>query len=122
VAEEGLDHQMPMPLDVPPPEALRTQFELLEETGHTVPENVRKFWARERPLEIKPVNVEHYTSREKLPPRQNVWVRMTGAVPDAWRALQGWFREGVRFYSGDAAGFQADPALGVAPAPADPAA
>lgn len=87
VDEDGLEHQMPMPLDVPPPEALRSQFELLEETGHAVPDAVRKFWARERPLEIRPVNVEHYTSREKLPPRQNVWVRMTGPVPDD-RALQ----------------------------------
>ena len=26
--------------------------------------------------------LEHYTTREKLPPRQNVWVRMTGPVPD----------------------------------------
>jgi acyl-CoA thioesterase-2 len=47
-----------------------------------VPETIRKFWARERPLEIRPVNIEHYTSREKLPPRQNVWVRMNGTVPD----------------------------------------
>lgn len=82
IEEEGLEHQMPMPFDVPPPEKLRSQFELLEETGHEVPETVRKFWARERPLEIKPVNIEHYTSREKLPPRQNVWVRVNGAVPD----------------------------------------
>jgi acyl-CoA thioesterase-2 len=82
IEEEGLEHQMPMPLDVPPPEKLRSQFELLEETGHEVPETVRKFWARERPLEIKPVNIEHYTSREKLPPRQNVWVRVNGSVPD----------------------------------------
>ncbi|TYR33998.1 acyl-CoA thioesterase II [Mesorhizobium microcysteis] len=82
IEEEGLEHQMPMPLDVPPPEQLRSQFELLEETGHEVPETVRKFWARERPLEIKPVNIEHYTSREKLPPRQNVWVRVNGSVPD----------------------------------------
>ena len=80
--EVGLEHQMPMPLDVPPPEGLRTQFELIEQLGHRIPEAVRKFWARERPLEIKPVNIEHYTSREKLPPHQNVWVRMTGTVPD----------------------------------------
>lgn len=82
IEEEGLEHQMPMPLDVPPPEKLRSQFELLEQTGHEVPETVRRFWARERPLEIKPVNIEHYTSREKLPPRQNVWVRVNGSVPD----------------------------------------
>lgn len=82
VEEDGMEHQMPMPLDVPGPETLRNQIELLQETGHVVPDAVRKFWARERPLEIRPVNVEHYTSRDKLPPRQNVWVRMTGVVPD----------------------------------------
>ena len=82
IEEHGLEHQMPMPLDVPGPEKLRSQIELLQEAGHTVPESVRKFWARERPLEIKPVNIEHYTTREKLPPRQHVWVRASGEVPD----------------------------------------
>lgn len=87
VDEEGPEHQIPMPHDVPPPEDLKTQFELLQEIGAQIPENVRRFWARERPLEIKPVNIEHYTTRDKLPPRQNVWVRMTGDVPDE-RELQ----------------------------------
>ena len=80
--EKGFEHQMPMPLDVPQPEDLRSYFELLEESGHAIPEAVRKFWARERPLEIRPVNVEHYTSNKKLEPRQNVWMRVTGEVPD----------------------------------------
>jgi acyl-CoA thioesterase-2 len=87
VDEPGLEHQMPVPLDVPGPELLKTQFELIEESGHVMPENIRRFWARERPLEIKPVNVEHYVTRKKLDPRQHVWVRMTGEVPDE-RALQ----------------------------------
>jgi len=87
IGEDGLEHQMPMPLDVPEPETLRSQFELLETSGHAIPDAVRNFWARERPLEIRPVNVEHYTSRHKLPPCQNVWVRVTGAVPDD-RCLQ----------------------------------
>lgn len=87
VQEEGLEHQMPIPLDVPPPETLRTQRELLEAFGDRVPENIRKYWARERPLEVKPVNFEHYTTREKLPPTQNVWVRTVGPVHDD-RAIQ----------------------------------
>lgn len=78
--EEGLDHQFVMPDDVPPPSSLKTQRELLEQAEH-VPEDIRRFWARERPLEIKPVNLDHYTSREKLPPRQNIWLRTTGPVP-----------------------------------------
>ena len=81
VDENGLEHQLPMPLDVPPPEELQDQRELLEKASH-VPEAIRRFWARERPLELKPVNTRHYESRDKLPPRQNVWIRLTGPVPE----------------------------------------
>ncbi len=86
VEEKGLEHQFAMPDDVPPPESLKTQRELLED-AENVPENIRRFWARERPLEIRPVNLDHYTSREKLPPRQNIWLRTTGPVP-ADRTMQ----------------------------------
>ena len=87
VDEEGLEHQLPMPLDMPEPESLPSQVELLEMTGHPIPDNIRNFWSRDRPLEIRPVNTEHYTSSEKLPPRQNVWIRVRGEVPDD-RCLQ----------------------------------
>ena len=86
VDEQGLEHQVAMPRGVPGPERLKTQRELLDHAEH-VPEIIRRYWARERPLEIKPVTLEHYTSREKLPPEQNIWLRTTGAVP-ADRALQ----------------------------------
>jgi acyl-CoA thioesterase-2 len=66
---------------------LKDQRQLLEETGERVPENIRKFWARERPMELKPANVEHYTSRDRLAPRQNVWLRVLGKVP-ADRGIQ----------------------------------
>lgn len=82
VDEDGAEHQMPMPLDVPPPEQLLTQRELMDSMGDAVPEVVRKFWARDRPVEIKPVNIAHYTTRDPLPPRQNVWIRTLGKVPD----------------------------------------
>lgn len=80
--EKGLEHQMDNVLDVPEPETLKSQTELIEMMGDNVPEAIRKFWARERPLEIKPVMFEHYTTRKKLAPQQNVWVRTTGEVPD----------------------------------------
>jgi acyl-CoA thioesterase-2 len=81
VEERGLDHQMPMPPDVPAPETLLSQHDLLKTMAH-IPEAIRKFWARERPLDIRPVNLEHYSSRDRLPPRQNVWIRLTGPVPE----------------------------------------
>ncbi|WP_421915598.1 acyl-CoA thioesterase II [Mesorhizobium sp.] len=86
VDEKGLEHQFTLPDGVPPPEGLQTQRQLLEKAEH-VPEAIRRFWARERPLELRPVNLEHYESRDKLPPRQNVWIRLAGLVPDD-RALQ----------------------------------
>ena len=79
--EPGLEHQFPMPSDVPPPEDLKSQRELLEHM-EGVPDTIRRFWARDRPLELKPIHLEHYVSREKLPPRQSVWIRATGPVPD----------------------------------------
>lgn len=84
--ERGLEHQVAMPLDVPAPETLQSHVELLQHAPH-LPEAVRRFWSRERPLDIRPVNVEHYSSRDKLPPQQYVWMRLKGEVPDE-RSIQ----------------------------------
>lgn len=82
VDEDGLDHQFPMPLNVPPPDALGTQQELIAKFGDRVPEGIRRYWERDRPIEMKPVMLEHYTSREKLAPEQKIWIRTTGPVPE----------------------------------------
>ncbi|HVW55191.1 MAG TPA: acyl-CoA thioesterase II [Rhizobiaceae bacterium] len=87
VEEPGLDHEIAMPSDIPRPETLKTQRELISDPGLNVPDAIRRYWARERPLEIRPVQMEHYTSREQLPPRQQVWLRLQGPVPDD-RGLQ----------------------------------
>jgi acyl-CoA thioesterase-2 len=80
IPEQGLNHQVTMP-DVPQPETLASQRELIAQLGDGVPEQIRRFWQRERPIEIRPVIVEHYTSREKLEPVQHVWVRLAGKPP-----------------------------------------
>ncbi|MDW6022024.1 acyl-CoA thioesterase II [Mesorhizobium sp. BAC0120] len=80
--EGGLDHQLPMPLDVPHPDTLMDVRELIATFGDRVPDNIRRYWQRDRPIEMKPVILEHYTSREKLPPVQQIWIRFTGPVPD----------------------------------------
>jgi acyl-CoA thioesterase-2 len=85
--EEGLEHQVAMPLDVPEPDSLMTQQELIGHFGDSVPEGISRYWERPRPVEMKPVMLKHYTSREKLEPKQNIWIRTTGPVP-ADRALQ----------------------------------
>lgn len=87
VNEEGLEHQVSMPLGVAPPDRLLSQRELMRKFGDAVPEGIKRYWERDRPIEMKPVMLQHYTSREKLEPQQNIWIRTTGPVP-ADRALQ----------------------------------
>ncbi|RUU27458.1 acyl-CoA thioesterase II [Mesorhizobium sp. M6A.T.Ce.TU.002.03.1.1] len=85
--EVGLEHQVAMPQDVPAPDTLLSQRELIGKFGEAVPDGIRRYWERDRPIEMKPVMLEHYTSREKLEPKQNIWIRTTGPVP-ADRATQ----------------------------------
>lgn len=85
--EEGLEHQFDMPDGVPDPDSLRNRKDLIADSDFPMPEPIRKFWQHDRPIDMKPVMLEHYISRKKLPPRQQVWVRATGPVPDD-RALQ----------------------------------
>jgi acyl-CoA thioesterase-2 len=78
--EAGLEHQMAMP-DVPLPEDLPSEKQLAEQYIDHAPENVRRYWQRDRPIELRPLDLKHYVSREKLEPRQNIWFRATGPLP-----------------------------------------
>jgi acyl-CoA thioesterase-2 len=80
VEEEGLDHQIPMP-PVAPPEELMGEKEFKELFLAQAPAVVRKYWSQDRPIEIRPVSLEHYLTKEKLEPRQHIWVRAVGDVP-----------------------------------------
>ncbi|MEM9108016.1 MAG: acyl-CoA thioesterase II, partial [Pseudomonadota bacterium] len=79
--EPGLSHQINMP-DVPMPETLIGEADLKEKYLKNAPDNVRRYWERERPIEMRPVSLTHYISPEKLEPVQNIWVRANGTVPD----------------------------------------
>ena len=48
----------------------------------SAPEPVRRYWERERPLELRPVDLRHYLSRDPLEPGQQVWLRATAPLPD----------------------------------------
>lgn len=67
---------------VPMPETLPGEQELKEKFLVHAPEAIRRYWERPRPIEIRPVSLEHYFSRAKASPKQDVWVKAVGAVPD----------------------------------------
>jgi acyl-CoA thioesterase II len=80
-AEEGLTHQMPMP-DIPAPEDLPDEEDVFKTYMEKAPDNIKAYFRRERPIELRPVNMEHYISNKKLDPVQHVWVRTTAPLPD----------------------------------------
>ena len=80
IAKQGLEHQFSMP-DVALPETLMSDSELLAAFGSKLPKAVQSSWARKRPIEFKPVSLEHFTSNEKLPPVQRIWMRAKGEMP-----------------------------------------
>ncbi|MGN6550500.1 MAG: acyl-CoA thioesterase II [Pararhizobium sp.] len=81
IDEDGFEHQMAMP-ETPAPETLMGEEEIKAHFLDRAPENIRRYWQRERPIEIRPLSLAHYVSREKLKPEQRVWVRTTGPVPN----------------------------------------
>lgn len=81
VEEPGYDHQMPMP-DVPMPEELPDRDAMRDHILPHMPAPVRAYYERERPIEIRPVELERYASSEKMPPRFNVWIRAMEPLPD----------------------------------------
>ncbi len=82
VAEVGLSHQAKMP-DVPMPEALPTEAQMKERIWPVMPEPVRRYYERERPIELRPVELGRYLGEKNPEGRFNVWIRATGRLPDA---------------------------------------
>jgi acyl-CoA thioesterase-2 len=79
--EPGLDHQMPAP-DVPKPDALPSEAEVKQHVLPQLPEAVRRYYARERPIELRPVEFGRYIGQKVTDGRFNVWIRATGRLPD----------------------------------------
>ena len=85
--EQGFEHALPMP-DVPPPEALPSAAERVAELIEALPKDMRDYWQRENPIELRPVDVSRYLSREPHPPLQQIWLRANGPLPDDPRLHQ----------------------------------
>jgi len=81
VAEEGMAHQAKMP-NVPQPEALPPEAEIRARILPLMPDPVRRYYERERPIEIRPVEYGRYLGEKNDEGRFNVWIRTTGKLPD----------------------------------------
>jgi acyl-CoA thioesterase-2 len=79
--EPGFDHQAKMP-DVPKPDQLPGEAEIKQSTLPMMPDPVRRYFERERPIELRPVEFERYLGKKYEDGRFHVWIRTTGKLPD----------------------------------------
>ena len=82
VPEIGLEHQISMP-DVPAPEQLKSEQEWRMEILPDIPEQVRGWFLRARPIEFRPVEPPNRFAKGKHPPRQIVWFRAVAPLPES---------------------------------------
>lgn len=79
--EAGHEHQTPMP-DVLPPEKLASQLELRERWINQCPPKLRAGYLRDLAIEFKPVEPMNPFEPERREPRQYLWFRAAGRLPD----------------------------------------
>jgi acyl-CoA thioesterase II len=79
--EDGYEHQAKMP-DVPTPEQLPSEAEIRERFLPMMPDPVRRYYERERPIELRPVEFQRYMGKKIEDARFHVWIRTTGKLPD----------------------------------------
>ncbi|WP_231599671.1 MULTISPECIES: acyl-CoA thioesterase II [unclassified Salinibacterium] len=77
--DEGLDHQIDMPADLPDPESLPTTAESLASVDHPV----ARYWASERPFDMRYVTSPIFMSVDGgSVAHQAVWIKSVGPMPD----------------------------------------
>ncbi|MDO9443048.1 MAG: acyl-CoA thioesterase II [Beijerinckiaceae bacterium] len=84
IEEDGLEHSLAMP-EVPPPDSLPGVEELKRALGAQIPDGVRRYLDRERPIEFRPVDASRYSpnaARAARRPSQQIWMRASGRLPD----------------------------------------
>ena len=80
-SEPGLGHHAPMP-DVPPPEGLRSELDILREEAGRIPESVREVLTQDRPIDFRQVDpCDPFDPKPRAPVR-HTWVKTVGPLDD----------------------------------------
>jgi len=81
IAEKGFEHQAPMP-NVPAPETLVNELELIRGMADRIPESVRQVLTQDRPIDFRPVSPIDPYQPEKREPVRHLWLRAIDRLPD----------------------------------------
>jgi len=85
VVEPGIDHQLPM-VEVPDPETLTPELDLIRANAHLIPEPIRAIWTQDRPIDLRLISPRNpFVPGEAVGPveaRRAVWFRVVDRIPD----------------------------------------
>ncbi len=81
VAEEGLEHQAEMP-DVPGPEGLPDELELVRAASDRIPQPLRRVYTQDRPIAFRQVRPLDPFRPEVREPARHLWFRAEGEMSD----------------------------------------
>jgi acyl-CoA thioesterase-2 len=77
--DDGLDHQVEMPTDLPEPESLTNSATILDDVDHPV----ARYWARDRPFDMRHIPSPIYLKVEgEHVAHQAIWIKAVGPLPD----------------------------------------
>ena len=77
--DDGLEHQLEMPDDLPDPEGLPTTADILGHLEH----DVARYWSSERAFDVRHIPSPVYLTVDgERMPRQAVWMKAFGRLPD----------------------------------------
>jgi len=82
--EAGLEHSLPMP-PAPAPDMLAGPDQLAALAGPKAGEQLRAFFDRIKPIDLRPVDLGRYVPApdgKPREPKQSLWIRIAGRLPD----------------------------------------
>ncbi|MBK7907831.1 MAG: acyl-CoA thioesterase II [Gemmatimonadetes bacterium] len=99
ISEPGLDHQTAMP-DVPDPESLPSELELIRARADSLPEPFRAIVTQDRPIDIRNITpTDPFARIERQDPAtaaRRIWFRVKEPIADAT-----WIHQAVLAYASD---------------------
>ena len=93
--EDGPAHQSAMP-DVPHPDTLTPELQLIREMADRIPESLRPVLTQERPIDVRPVHPMDPLRAEPSAAVRHAWFRAVERLPDA-----PWIHQAVLAYASD---------------------
>jgi acyl-CoA thioesterase II len=79
--EEGPEHQGEIP-DLPPPEEVPRELDLIRMIADRIPEHLRSIYTQERPIDFRPIEPVDPFHPAPAEPMKHSWLRAAGEMPD----------------------------------------